>query len=157
MKKAWGTFLFVLTLLLSAANLSLAADNNGSRAEVTPLDVTLSSASRGVIFGEAAINPDGTVASCFNCKQSTTFQLAPGEYQVGFQNFGNGAIQANNGYSRWVQVDTLSTGSLNAWCTTADRAGVPGAVYVQCQQEGGPGSQGQSVPANVSFFLFVAR
>jgi hypothetical protein len=157
MKKTWGTFLIASALVLSAAILIFAQDNNGPRAEATPTDITLANASRGVIFGEAAINADGTVASCFNCNQSTTKQLTTGEYQVGFLGFGQGQIQANNGFSRWVQVDTLSTGSLNAWCTTADREGVPGAVYVQCQQEGGSGSMGNSVPANVSFFLFVAR
>lgn len=157
MKKTWGILRIVLALVLSAPIMSRAADNNGPRAEVTPLDVTLANASRGVIFGEAAINPDGTVASCFNCNKLNTVHLGTGEYQVAFQSLGNGSITAANGFSRWVQVDTLSTGSLNAWCTTADRIGVPGAVYVQCQQEGGSGSQGNSVPADVSFFLFVAR
>lgn len=154
MKKTWGTLLIVLVLVMSAAIL-IVAEDNGPRV-ATP-DVTLANASRGVIFGEAAINSDGTVASCFNCNKGTTLHLSTGEYQVGFQSFGQGQIQATNGFSRWVQVDTLSTGSNNAWCTTADRAGVPGAVYVQCQQEGGSGSMGLSVPADVSFFIFVAR
>jgi hypothetical protein len=31
------------------------------------------------------------------------------------------------------------------------------AIFVNCQHEGGPGSGGNSVPADTSFFIFVAR
>lgn len=151
MKKTWGTLLIVLVLVMSAAIL-IVAEDNGSR--VAPPAVTLANASRGVIFGEAAINSDATIASCFNCNKSTTLHLGTGTYQVGFQGFGSGQIQATNGFSRWVQVDTLSTGSNNAYCTTADRSGVPGAVFVQCQA---PGASGGSTLTDVSFFIFIAR
>jgi hypothetical protein len=160
MKKTWGTFLIASVLVLSAAILIFAQDDNGPngpKAEATPSDITLANASHGVIFGEAAINADGTVASCFNCNKSTTMQIKAGAYQVGFQGFGQGQIQATNGFSRWVQVDALGTGSLNAWCTTADRYEVPGAVFVQCWKLGGSVSLGNPIPADVSFFLFVAR
>ena len=40
-------------------------------------------------------------------------------------------VQAVNGWSRWFQADTLTTGSENAWCNTADRAGDVNAVWVQ--------------------------
>jgi hypothetical protein len=120
-----------------------------------PADITLANATRGVIFGTAAINPDGTVASCFNCNKSTTTHISTGQYQVGFQNFGNGNITAANGFSRWVQVDTLSAGAIgNTFCSTADRGGVPGAVYVLCQTSA---SGGTNVNVDTSFFLFVAR
>jgi hypothetical protein len=118
-----------------------------------PTSLILNEATRGVVFNTAAINRDGTVASCFGCDPVQTVRLGVGIYQVNF--FDN--VQATNGWSRWVQPDTLSTGSLDAYCTTADRAGVPTAIFVQCQAPGGPGSQGRSAPVDTSFFLFVAR
>ena len=60
-------------------------------------------------------------------------------------------------WSRWVQSDTLTTGSLDAYCMTADQAGVPTAIFVRCHAPGGPGSMGQSALVDTSFFLFVAR
>jgi hypothetical protein len=108
---------------------------------------------RGVVFFTAAINSDGTIAGCFGCNTTNTKRLGVGEYQIDFgQN-----IQAINGWSRWLQVDTLTTSSENAWCNTADRFGDHNAVWVNCQTSGGPGSQGNSKPVDASFFLFVAR
>jgi hypothetical protein len=142
---------------LSTLTGSVRAGFERNGADITGKDVTLSNTTRGVIFGTAAINADGTVANCFNCNPSSTVHIATGEYQVAFSNFGGGNITANNGFSRWVQPDTLSSGSENVWCNTADRAGTPDAVWVNCQHEGGPGSEGNSEPADASFFLFVAR
>lgn len=111
--------------------------------------VTLGASTRGVVFGTAAINSDATVASCFFCSKPNTMHLATGVYQVGFTV--NGNITANNGFSRWVQVDTLSTGSISGVsCTTADRAGLTSAVFVLCEN-------GAGAPTDTSFFLFVAR
>jgi hypothetical protein len=108
---------------------------------------------RGVVFFTAAINSDGTIGSCFGCTTPNTKRLGVGIYQIDFgQN-----VQAVNGWSRWVQADTLTTGTENAWCNTADRAGNNNAVWVNCQTSGGPGSQGNSKPIDASFFLFVAR
>jgi hypothetical protein len=108
---------------------------------------------RGVVFFTAAVNSDGTVASCFGCNTANTKKLGTGEYQIDFgQN-----VQAINGWSRWLQPDTLTIGTENVWCNTADRAGDNNAVWVNCQTPGGPGSQGNSKPADASFFLFVAR
>lgn len=115
--------------------------------------IVLNQATRGVVFKTAAMNSNGSVAHCFRCEPVSTIRLGVGEYQVAFDE----NVQANNGWSRWVQVDTLSIGSVNAWCTTADRAGVPNAIWVSCQAPGGPGSQGNSKPIDVSYFLFVAR
>ena len=113
-----------------------------------PLDITLANATRGQVWGTAAINPDATVASCFACNKSTTLHLGTGVYQVGFS-LGN--ITATNGFSRWVQVDTLSTGVIsNIVCNTADRAGVTSAVFVTCGNTSG-------ALVDTSFFLFVAR
>ena len=108
---------------------------------------------RGVVFFTAAINSDGSIASCFGCNAPNTKRLGVGEYQIDFgQN-----VQAVNGWSRWLQVDTLTTGTENAWCNTADRFRDQNAVWVNCQTSGGPGSQGNSKPIDASFFLFVAR
>jgi hypothetical protein len=120
------------------------------RANITPGSAQ---PTRGVVFFTAAINSDGTVASCFDCNTAQTKRLGTGEYQIDFgQN-----VQAVNGWSRWVQPDTLTIGFENVWCNTADRFGDANAVWVNCQTSGGPGSQGNSKPADASFFLFVAR
>ena len=61
-------------------------------------------------------------------------------------------VQAANGWSRWLQVDTLGRNFwINRSCTTADRAGHVNGVWVSCfdNQTG--------APADTSFFLFVAR
>jgi hypothetical protein len=143
-----------VALALNAQGVSDAAHTNTVPGEAAaPLGVTLSQATRGVVFKTAAINNDGSVAACFRCNGAITTHVGTGEYQIGFDE----NVQANNGWSRFVQVDTLSAGSLNAWCTTADRAGVPDAIFVSCQTPGGPGSGGNSKPVDVSFFLFVAR
>jgi hypothetical protein len=108
---------------------------------------------RGVVFFTAAMNSDGSIAGCFGCNAANTKRLGVGEYQLDFgQN-----VQAINGWSRWLQVDTLTTGTENAWCNTADRFLNHNAVWVNCQTSGGPGSQGNSKPVDASFFLFVAR
>jgi len=83
--------------------------------------------------------------------------VAPGRYVV---NFGQN-VQAINGWSRWVQPDTLQIGIVGtptnpgAWCTTADSAADSNAVWVNCQHSCGPGSQGQSAFFDTSFFLFA--
>jgi len=139
---------------LNAQNTSHTNDESaaGAPQAVAPA-ISLNHATRGVVFKTAAVNGNGTIAACFRCEAATTIHLGTGEYQVGFDE----NVQAVNGWSRFVQVDTLSIGSSNAWCTTADRYLVPDAIYVSCQAPGGPGSQGNSKPVDVSFFLFVAR
>ena len=88
-----------------------------------------SNATRGVVFATAAINSNGTVANCFTCNRGNTVHLGTGLYQVGF----NQTVTANGGWSRWLQVDTLTTGSIsNVSCTTADRAVLPSGVFVEC-------------------------
>lgn len=121
-----------------------------TRANIAPLSAQ---PTRGVVFFTAAINSDGSIGGCFGCNTANTKRLGVGQYQIDFgQN-----VQAINGWSRWVQADTLTFGTENAWCNTADRAGDDNAVWVNCQASGGPGSQGNSKPVDASFFLFVAR
>ena len=145
--------LLCLGVVLFSAAVAQSAQNTptGQR----PADIAPGSAepTRGVVFFTAAINSDGSIASCFGCDATNTQRLGVGQYQI---DFGQNA-QAINGWSRWVQADTLTTGSEDAWCNTADRAGDVNAVWVNCQHAGGPGSMGNSAPFDTSFFLFVAR
>jgi hypothetical protein len=141
----------LLAVYLPAQN-SNASQTNSANGFLAPV-VTLSEQSRAVVFKNAAINTDGTVAACFRCNRATTIRLSTGVYQVAFDE----NVQATNGWTRWVQADTLSTGSENAWCNTADRSGNTDAIFVNCQHEGGAGSMGNSVPVDTSFFIFVAR
>ena len=109
--------------------------------------VALTQANRGIPFFTAAINADGTLASCFSCVPSKVKHLATGEYQVGFSQ----TVTATNGWSRWVQVDTLTINSINnVTCSTADRDGLPSGVFVDCYD-------GTGANVDTSFFLFVAR
>ena len=142
-----------LAVILSAA--AVAQDLANTQGRIRPLKLAPGSAepTRGVVFFTAAINSDGSIASCFACVPARTKRIAVGKYQI---DFGEN-VKAVNGWSRWVQADTLTTGSEDAWCNTADRAGNPNAVLVTCQHSGGPGSKGTSAPIDASFFLFVAR
>jgi hypothetical protein len=134
-------------VVLFTASRHFSAGSRSENGDVAPADVALGLTTRGVVFATAAINFDGTVANCFTCNRSNTVHLGTGVYQVGF----NTNVQATNGWSRWVQVDTLSTGSISGVsCTTADRAGVPSGVFVLCTNAAG-------ADQDTSFFLFVAR
>jgi hypothetical protein len=160
MNKLIGTFTMsaVLSLgcvLFSFANAQTAGEEHNAPSGHVRANIAPGSAqpTRGVVFFTAAINSDGTVASCFGCNAAQTKKLGTGEYQIDFgQN-----VQAINGWSRWVQPDTLTIDTENVWCNTADRSGDIDAVWINCQTSGGPGSQGNSKPADASFFLFVAR
>jgi hypothetical protein len=142
-------------LVIALAGASRAQDDNTvpGQSRYQPDNVASAQQTRGVVFFTAAINTDGSIASCFHCDVPNTKRLGVGTYQIDFgQN-----VQAINGWSRWVQADTLTTGTENAYCNTADRAGDGNAVWVNCQTAGGPGSEGNSKPVDTSFFLFVAR
>ena len=147
---AWAFSLGALLLVWALTGVSAAAGPNDGDPDP---EAILGVETRGVVFFTAAINSNGTIRSCFECNPSGTVRLGVGEYQVNF--FVD--VEAINGWSRWVQPDTLTDGSLNAWCTTANRFGLTTAIYVQCQGPGGPGSMGNSKPVDTSFFLFVAR
>lgn len=121
--------------------------SNGSRNGVAAAAVSLNSQTRGVVFDTAAVNSDGTIAKCFQCSTSNSFHIGTGEYQVEFKS----SHLANDGWSRWVQVDTLSTGSINnVSCATADRSGDDKAIWINC-------FDGSGNPVDTSFFLFSAR
>jgi hypothetical protein len=139
--------------------------NNGpTAAAVTPdivappplPPVTLEYPTHGWVVGTAAINEDGTVASCWGCRRSDTFRLNVGRYQVSFYR----DVRATRGYSRWVQPDTLQISSTDAYCTTADRYDDDTAIYVQCQKAGVADLTTGAVSSeyvDTPFFLFLAR
>jgi hypothetical protein len=141
---AWIFPLVALLVTLSWFNVSLAGDNNGGQLDS---QVILNNATRGVVFYTAAINSNGTVAQCFLCNRSTseTRRLSVGTYEVAF----TVNVTANAGFSRWVQPDTLTTGTTAAFCNTADRAGDVRSVFVNCLNASGP--------VDTAFFLFIAR
>jgi hypothetical protein len=136
----------VVALVFAISGPFAAGQNGGDRSMAVP-PVTLSNATRGVVFKTAAINADATVANCFRCNRINTVHLSTGTYQVGFDE----NVTANAGWSRWVQVDTLTIGSIfGISCTTADRAGLVTGVFVECVNAAG-------ALADTSFFIFVAR
>jgi hypothetical protein len=59
-------------------------------------------------------------------------------------------VEAVNGWSRWTQADTLTAGTTLAFCDTADRAGNPNGIFINCQNAAG-------TAVDTAFFLFVAR
>jgi len=137
--------LAAVVLFTASRRFAAGSELNGVKPDV---DITLSNYTRGQTWYTAAINPDATVANCFQCNKANTVHVTTGSYQVGF----NTNVTANNGWSRWVQVDTLTTGTItNVSCTTADRAGLVTAVWVQCFNNSTGALQ------DTSFFLFVAR
>jgi hypothetical protein len=137
----------IAAMLAPAAFAQSASADNG--VATAPSVSTAPKFTNGSVKCTADINSDGSVLSCKHCDPAKTFHLVTGEYQVGFKKPCQN-ILAVNGWSRWVQPDTLSTGEEQAFCTTADRLGDSNAVWVECWD-----STGNNVDA--SFFLFVAR
>jgi hypothetical protein len=136
--------LSLAALIAFAASVTPAHAQNGNGSAAASASILLSAPTRGVVFKTAAINADGSKAQGF--RVAGTIHLSTGNYQVTFDE----NVQALNGFSRWVQVDTLEAGSISGVsCTTADRAGVGKAVFIHCENAAGP--------IDTSFFLFVAR
>jgi len=156
-----GLAILCLGFAVSDAVRAQTPEELNSREGARPRGITPGSVqpTRGVVFFTAAINSNGSVAGCFGCNTANTRRVAVGRYIVDFgQN-----VQAINGWSRWVQPDTLEFGIVGtvtnpgAYCTTADSVADSNAVWVNCQHGGGPGSGGQAAFFDTSFFLFVAR
>jgi hypothetical protein len=136
--------LSLAALMAFAVSITPAHAQNGTKSDAVSAALVLSAPTRGVVFKTAAINSDGTKAQGF--RVTGTIHLSTGNYQVTFDE----NVQAVNGFSRWVQVDTLSAGSISGVsCTTADRSGNAKAVFIHCEDHTGP--------IDTSFFLFVAR
>jgi hypothetical protein len=104
----------------------------------------------------AAITAAGGVFSGQYVNRDLTRKVPPSEgglphgaYQVAFlapcPN-----VQIANGWFRICQIDTLTIGTVNGYCTVADRAGVPSAVWVETFNV-------QGVPTDLPFTLSVSR
>lgn len=134
--------------LMLAAGAASAQGLNG--AAIAPADAPAPLAfNSGQVLCTAAVNSDGSKASGLHV--SATSQLGTSQYEVIFSSSACSKITAANGYARWVQVDTLTAGSITGVsCTTADRSGQPNGVFVNCTNNAG-------TTVNTSFFLFVAR
>jgi predicted lipoprotein with Yx(FWY)xxD motif len=136
--------MLIASCAFGASTGAFAGGGNGTRPPDAPATLA---GSHGNVWYTAAVDSTGVIAGCNGCNKATTSQLATGEYQIGFV----GNVTAAAGYSRWVQVDTLTIGSASpVICTTADRSGVVTAVWVACFDLTG-------TPVNASFFLYVAR
>lgn len=121
------------------------AADNGERA----LDISAVAPNQGQVLCTAAVNSTGTLAGGVNATSATL--LTTGEYQVVFGGPCGADVRAISGWARWVQVDTLTTGSIaDVSCTTADRLGVINGIWVECTNSAG-------TLVNTSFFLAVAR
>lgn len=146
MKTVIMSLTLIALLLLAVPSF---AGNNGREYDAD-VQVLLGQPTIGVVKYTAAINADGSVANCFGCNRSVaeTRRISAGTYEVDF----TGDIRATLGWSRWVQVDTLSIGSIggNVNCTTADRLGDVSSIWVFCTNSNG-------LAQDTSFFLFVAR
>jgi hypothetical protein len=153
MRKAWTgrisavTFAVAVGFIVVFGTAPVSAQENEDINVTTPEAATFK-ATNGIVKCTAAIRSDGSVAACKHCNPSDTSRLGTGTYAIGFDKPCLN-ILANNGFSRWVQADTLHTSSTSAYCTTADKAGDANAVFVKCQDSSGP--------VDTSFFLFVAR
>jgi hypothetical protein len=101
---------------------------------VTPENAVVGSqaVNGGRILCTAAINSNGTIATTLTgsfIDSTKTFRITKGQYQVRFKG-PCGNVQGVNGWFHIVQVDTLTTGNPTpAICQTADRAGVPSAIF----------------------------
>jgi hypothetical protein len=153
MRKLMYVLLLAAAISIFGFSSFVFAENGNGPSAAAPGAVTHAAATRGQVMCTAAINADGTVASCFNCSKDVTKtkRQGTGTYQVTFNNTCP-TVAANSGWSRWVQPDTLSTsGSVGArFCTTSDLGTSANGVFVDCYDSTGTNT-------DTSFFLFVAR
>ncbi len=149
MKIRFNTSLVTLAVATSLFAFNAMADiNDGPNPRsVAPASLT---PTQGAVFCTAAINADGTNAQkAAGSTVLSTTHLGTGNYEVLFR-APCGNITAANGFARFVQTDTLTTGTTNGHCSTADRAGHVNGVFINCVDVAG-------APADNSFFLFVTR
>lgn len=145
-----GIGLFLILSLALMPMVAAAEDlNQGEGTSLT--DAAGLPANLGQVVCTADVNSDGTVAGGLHAAKAKSLHISTGQYQVGF-NKPCLDIRAANGYARWLQVDTLSTGTISGGvsCTTADRYEVPSAVWVNCTDSSG-------ALVDTSFFLFIAH
>jgi hypothetical protein len=149
MRRSVVVALAMLFAIPLARNAMAGGTNANGIAQVPVPAATKVKPNNGKVKCTAAINFDGSILNCKHCNPTDTGQISTGQYQVGFTKPCTN-ILAVDGWSRWVQADTLSTGDELAFCTTADRAGDVNAIFVECFDDTG-------ADVNASFFLFVAH
>jgi hypothetical protein len=131
------------------ASAALAAPPNGGMTTMDAAPGSLAT-NQGAILCVAAVNSDATIAGGTGFVASSA-SLGVGNYEVIFKGACQNNVTAARGWARFVQVDTLTSGSISGiTCSTADRAGNPAGVFVRC-------TDGAGTPLNTSFFLFVLR
>lgn len=142
-----GTLGFAAALLCG----NVYAQLNGAPGDVEPQDTSVFGAqNRGAVVCTAAVNSTGQIVGGANVNKALNARLALGAYDVRFTGPCGGNIKVSNGFARYVQVDTLTTGSISGVsCTTADRAGAPAGIFVLC-------TAGGSL-VDTSFLLSVTR
>lgn len=134
-------------VVLLSASAAVFADSNGGRsAENAPVG-SLATTS-GAPLCRAAINSDGTIAGGGGTLTSAT-KLGTGQYEVIFKGRCLN-VTATNGFTTWIQPHTFTTGTMNAYCIGADRAGNPNGIFVHCYGVGG-------TQADASFFIKVEK
>ena len=153
MKKGFTSNVLALGLLTALASFNVVADNNGGgRGEVGTQDAPVGSLAPnlGNVLCTAAVNSTGTLASSLvGSFALSSSKVGLGTYQVLFKAPCTN-VTAATGWARFVQVDTLTTGTTSGHCATADRAGSVNGVWIACFDAAG-------APADRSFFLSVTR
>jgi hypothetical protein len=134
--------------LLLSASFAVFAQNNGPAAQDAPVGSL--NTSQGSPLCRAAINSDGSIAGGGGVLTSAA-NLGAGVYEVIFKGRCT-SITSANGWTHWIQVHTLTTGSIGGGvsCAAADRAGQPNGVFVNCTNAAGAGQ-------NTSFFIKVEK
>jgi hypothetical protein len=83
------SFGVVLSGAAVAQNAAISQSAANTEGGIRPLNLVPGSAepTRGVVFFTAAINSDGTIASCFDCVAANTKRLGVGQYQWTYPGF----------------------------------------------------------------------
>lgn len=127
MKIKLKTLLLAFPIALVSFNAAAEGENTdgGIVSQVAPGSLT---ANQGSAVCTAAVNADGTLAnkSAGSFAKSSS-KVVVGTYNVTFKAPCNN-ITAARGYARFVQVDTLSTGTTDGFCATADLSGQPNGI-----------------------------
>lgn len=149
MKKKLSAAAVALGLATAMSAFNVMADANGGAAAADAAVGSLN-ANQGEVFCTAAVNSDGTLASSTaGSFVQSSGHVGLGQYEVFFKKPCN-KITAAEGFARFVQVDTLTTGTTSGYCATADRATGANGVWINC-------FDGTGAAADRSFFLFVTR
>lgn len=132
--------------LLLSASFAVFADNGGPVAQDAPVgSIPIAS---GAPLCKAAINSNGTIAGGAGTLTSAS-RLSTGVYNIVWKGRCLN-VTASNGFSTWIQVHTLTTGTNNAYCTAADLAINPNGTWVNCYDNTGAAK-------DVSFFIKVEK